>query len=169
MTTSRFERRYRLSRCSDTSKPALVATDSSVRLSASLSRPGGSSAWISTDASVFLRQPPDLLDVGALGGERRRDRVQVRRAQRRPDGGDDVAAPVAGVGAARAVAVGGRDRLEVQLHAQLLGREQQLLEHVARLRDADQQAQRELSLHHHLLDVVQRGALLRRGCRSASR
>ena len=58
ITTSRFDRRYRLSRCSDTSKPALVATDSSVRLSASLSRPGGSSAWISTEASVFSDRRP---------------------------------------------------------------------------------------------------------------
>ena len=34
-------------------------------------------------------------------------------------------------------------------------------EHVARLGDADQQAQRELPLDHHLLDVVQGRALLR--------
>ena len=40
-----------------------------------------------------------------------------------------------------------------------LGREQQLLEHVARPRDADQQAERELPLHDDLLDVV-RAALV---------
>ena len=57
-TTRRFERRYRLSRCSDTSNPALVATASSVRLSASLSRSGGSSAWISTEASVSSDRRP---------------------------------------------------------------------------------------------------------------
>ena len=44
---------------------------------------------------------------------------------------------------------------------ELLGREQQLLEHVARLGDADQQAQRQLPLDDDLLDVVQRRPLLR--------
>ena len=105
-----------------------------------------------------LRQAADLLDVGPLGGQRRGDGVQVRRAQRRADRGDDVAPPL-GFGRRRR-GVGG-DRLEVELHLQLLGGEQQLLEHVARLGDADQQAERELPLHHHLLDVVQGRALLR--------
>ena len=77
----------------------------------------------------------------------------------RADGGDDVALrQAAGAPARRAASA--RHRLEVQLHAQLLGGEQQLLEHVAGARQVDQQAQGELPLHHHLLDVGQDGALL---------
>jgi hypothetical protein len=103
-----------------------------------------------------LRQPADLLDVRPFAGQRRCQRVQVGGAQRRANRGDDVAAPLrrAGPGFAR------RDRLEVELHAQLLGREQELLEHVPGLGDAHQQTERQLALDDDLLDVVQGRPLL---------
>jgi len=44
ITTSRFDRRYKLSRCNETSNPALVAAQRSDRLSASLSHSGDSEA-----------------------------------------------------------------------------------------------------------------------------
>jgi peptide-methionine (R)-S-oxide reductase len=130
-----------------------------VRFSASLSPPGGSSAWISTDASVFSESRPIFSMLAPSAASVDAIAWQVRRAQGRPDGGDDVAARfVQRRGGPR---VAGRHRLEVQVHAQLLRREQQLLQHVARLGHVHQQAQRQLPLHDDLLDVVQRRALLR--------
>ncbi len=75
--------------------------------------------------------------------------VQLARAQGAPHSGDDMAAEGRSSGGRRI------HRLEVQRHAQLLGREEQLLEDAARLGQAHQQAQGELALHHHLLDVEQ--------------
>ena len=105
-----------------------------------------------------LGQAADLLDVRPLRRQRRRQRVQVGRAQRGADGRDDVAPALAACRRLRLVAAHG---LEVQLHLELLGGEQQLLEDVARLGDADQQAQRQLPLDDDLLDVVQGCPLLR--------
>ena len=161
ITTRRFDRRYRLSRCNDTSKPALVATASSVRLSASLSRAGRQQRVHLDRRQRRLRQAGDLLDVGPLRRQRRREGVQVPRAERGPDRGDHVAPP--GRPRPRPHAPDRRlalDRLEVELHLQLLGGEEQLLQHVAGVRQTHQQAQRELPLHHDLLDVVQDRALL---------
>ena len=86
--------------------------------------------------------------------------MKVGRAQRRADGGDDVA-PALRPGWHGGFGGGAGNGFEIQLHAELLGREQELLEHVARLGNSDQEAQRELSLHDHLLDVLQRRPLLR--------
>ena len=109
-------------------------------------------AWISTEASapsdsreIFSMLAPSAASVEAMAW-------MWRAPSAGRDGGDDVA-----LGPGRGLAVAPRrsprHRLEVQLHAQLLGGEQQLLEHVARARQIDQQAQGQLPLHHHLLDV----------------
>ena len=85
--------------------------------------------------------------------------MQMIGAQRSADGGDHV--PPARFPDDRAARTGHvTDRLEVELHPQLLGGEQQLLQDVSRVGQPDQQAQRQLALHDHLLDVVQRRALL---------
>jgi len=65
--------------------------------------------------------------------------------------------PSAGRGGVRPF---GGHGLEVEVHAELARREQELLEEIAVAGDADQQAQRELSLHDDLLDVVEDGVLL---------
>jgi hypothetical protein len=86
--------------------------------------------------------------------------VDVPGAQAGRDGGDDVA-PAGRAAVVPALGgVGPAHRLEVQAHAQLLGRKQQLLQHVAGGRQVDQQAQRQLPLHDHLLDVCQGGAAI---------
>jgi len=109
---------------------------------------------------VPLGQSGDLLDVGTLGRQRRSNGVNVAGAKCARDGGDDVTRSLDA--SCLSCRIHGRDHgFEIQIHVQLLGGEQELLENVARSRQAHQQAQGELPLHDDLLDVVKGRALFR--------